>query len=68
MEEPNSTLQKLAVVAQLVEQDNDATLEELVTHNSGNNLVSRSAGATMGQAVQNSSLRKKTLHATGQRY
>ena len=59
-EEPdlNSTLQKLAVVAQLVEQDNDATLEELVIQLQETNKVKVSR-ATMGRVVQKLKLTRK---------
>ena len=58
---PKLNTQQLAVVAQLVEQDNDATLEELVTQLQETNKVKVSR-ATMGRVVQKLKLtRKKKL-------
>src|SRR4028118_2107687 len=61
---PKLNPQQLPVVTQLVEQDNDATLEELVTQLQSKIGVTVSR-ATMGRMVQKLKLtRKKTLHAT----
>ena len=55
---PKLDTQQLAVVAQLVEQDNDATLEELVTQLQETVKVKVSR-ATMGRVVQKLKLTRK---------
>ena len=54
----NSTLQKMLVVTQLVEQENDATLEENVTQLQEKIGVTVSR-ATMGRVVQKLKLTRK---------
>ena len=55
---PKLNTQQLTVVAQLVEQDNDATLEELVTQLQAKIGVKLSR-ATMGRVVQKLKLTRK---------
>jgi transposase len=59
---PKLNTQQLAVVTQLVEQDNDATLEELVTQLQ-EKIGVKVSRATMGRVVQKLKLtRKKKLY------
>ena len=55
---PKLNTQQLAVVAQLVEQDNDATLEELVRQLQ-EKIAVKVSRATMGRAVRHLKLTRK---------